>query len=103
MRDVTSEAGVNKMIAAAREALSAALSAPKLQERPSSMTILQLRQFLIAGKAAAWQAANAMPDPHLDWARDFALALVQSPRLPKGFRQARQARRHRQPPCPIRG
>ncbi len=84
-RDVTSEAGVNKMIAAAREALSAALGAPKLQERPSAMTILQLRQFLIAGKAAAWQASNAMPDPHLDWARDFALALVQSPRLPEGF------------------
>lgn len=81
-RDLMSEPGVNKMIALARQSL---LDPQALQGRPSAMTVLQLRQLLVAGKAAAWQAADTMPDPHLDWARDYALSLTQGTRLPAAF------------------
>ncbi|TKD13791.1 site-specific integrase [Rhodobacter capsulatus] len=85
-KEITVPSGVAKMLAAARSALGGDESSTgALRDTPSALTVLQLRQFLIAGKAAAWKAAEGMRDPHLDWAYDYARSLVENPQLPAVF------------------
>lgn len=85
-KEITVPSGVAKMLAAARGALGGDESSTgPLDDTPSALTILQLRQFLFAGKAAAWKAAEGMPDPHLDWAYDYARSLVENPQLAAVF------------------
>lgn len=72
-RDVMSEAGVNKMHRAARDCIQEATGE---SITPSTMMTLQLRQMLLAGKAAAWEAAEGREDPSLEQARALAFAMV---------------------------
>lgn len=87
--EILAPTGVATMVAAARAALAPTHpdKAPLL-DAPSYMTILQLRKFLIAGRAAAWDAADQMTDPTQNWANDFARSLVASQQLPECFASA---------------
>lgn len=80
-RDVMSEAGVNKMHRAAQDSIQEATGE---SIAPSVMTTLQLRQMLLAGKAAAWEAAEGREDPSLEQARTLAFAMVNESEAPDG-------------------
>ena len=80
-RDVVSEAGVNKMYRAARDSIQEATGE---SIAPSVIMTLQLRQMLLAGKAAAWEAAEGREDPSLEQARALAFAMVNESDAPDG-------------------
>lgn len=72
-RDVLSEAGVNKMLRAARDSIQTATGETLT---PAAETILSLRQLLLAGKAAAWSASEGREDPSLEQARALAREIL---------------------------
>ncbi|MHA7868185.1 MAG: site-specific integrase [Salipiger thiooxidans] len=72
-RDVLSEAGVNKMLRAARDSIQAATGETL---NPAAETVLSLRQLLLAGKAAAWSASEGREDPSLEQARTLAREIL---------------------------
>lgn len=87
--EIIAPTGVTAMVAAAQAALAPnRVGKPPLWDNPSYMTILQLRRYLIAGRAAAWHAADHMIDPHQDWANDYARSVVAQQQLPDCFSSA---------------
>ncbi|MFW8637507.1 hypothetical protein [Cribrihabitans pelagius] len=72
-RNVLSEAGVNKILRAAQDCIEDATGEGFT---PSAAIVLQLRQLLLAGKAAAWEAAADREDPSFEQARALALEFV---------------------------
>ncbi|OIQ27170.1 MAG: hypothetical protein BM562_15130 [Alphaproteobacteria bacterium MedPE-SWcel] len=72
-RDVLSEAGVNKMLRAARDSIQTATGETLT---PAAETVLSLRQLLLAGKAAAWSASEGREDPSLEQARALARGIL---------------------------
>ena len=72
-RDVLSEAGVNKMLRAARDSIQTATGETL---NPAAETLLSLRQLLLAGKAAAWSASEGREDPSLEQARALAREIL---------------------------
>ena len=68
-REVLSEAGVNKMLRAARDSIHTATCETL---NPAAETVLSLRQLLLAGMAAAWSASEGREDPSLEQARALA-------------------------------
>ncbi|MCA2010306.1 hypothetical protein LCM17_02320 [Cereibacter sphaeroides] len=72
-REVLSEAGVNKMLRAAWESVQEATGETL---NPGALTILTLRQLLVAGKAAAWSASDGREDPSLEQARALAREIL---------------------------
>lgn len=74
-RSVVSEAYVNRMVRDARQSIDDT-SGEVVLDPPSAMSVIQLRQLLLAGKSAAWEAAAQLKDPSIDQARDIAFAIV---------------------------
>jgi hypothetical protein len=72
-REVLSEAGVNKMLRAARDSIQTATCETL---NPAAETVLSLRQLLLAGKAAAWSASEGREDPSLEQARALAREIL---------------------------
>ncbi|PRZ42643.1 hypothetical protein [Tritonibacter scottomollicae] len=72
-RDALSEAGVNKMLRAARDSIRTATGETL---NPTAETILSLQQLMLAGKAAAWSASEGREDPSLEQARSLAREIL---------------------------